>query len=183
MIRIALIGACAALLLGAGASAAAAATSIRWKDGKLTQIGDLSLSSTPTIGRAREAFGAPTSKRLESEVQCVVDWTPIALRAYFVNLGGQQPGQTTCSPSVGKLQSAEIRGRAFQTQNGLRVGDTLARLRKLHPTARRRGASWWLATAPDVFSDRPGARISIVRANVKDGRVSAFVLWIGAAGE
>ena len=182
MSRTALIGACAALLFAAAASAAAAATTIRWKNGAVTHIGDLSLSRTPTIARAGAALGAPTKTRLTSTETCVVDWTPLALRGNFVNLGGSRPGQTTCSPTLGKLQSAEIRGPALQTQNGLRVGDTLARLRKLHPAARRRGGSWWLATAPNVFGT-PGTRISIVRANIRDGKVSAFVLWIGAAGE
>lgn len=173
---------CALVLLAVNATAATAAT-IRWKDGEVTQIGDLGLSRTPTIQRVSAAFGAPASRRLESRELCVVDWTaPLGLRGNFVNLGARRPGQTTCSPTVGKLQSAEVRGRALQTQNGLRVGDTLARLRRLHPAARRHGSQWWLATAPNPFG-RPGARMSIVRANVKDGRVSALVLWIGAAGE
>ena len=93
------------------------------------------------------------------------------------------PGTTTCTTSVGRLQTAEIRGRAFQTQGGLRVGDMVARLRRLHPAARRHGTTWWLATAPNVSGADPGDRFAIVRANVRDGRVAAFVLWIGAAGE
>jgi hypothetical protein len=38
-------------------------------------------------------------------------------------------------------------------------------------------------TAPDRFGGRPGARIPIVRANVKDGKISGLVPWTGAAGE
>lgn len=182
MSRLTSIVTCAVVLFTVNATAATAATTVRWKDGKITHIGDLGLSRAPTIGRATAAFGAPTKKRLDGKVLCVVDWAPLALRGRFVNLGGPRPGQTTCSSTVGKLQTAEIRGPALQTQDGLRVGDTLARLRKLHPAARRHGKSWWLATAPNPFGD-PGARMSIVRANVKDGKVSVLVLWIGAAGE
>ncbi len=182
MSRLALIVTCAVVLFAAGATAAAAATTIRWKDGKLTRIGDLDLSRTPTIMRATAAFGAPTTKRRDGRALCVVDWSALSLRGHFVNLGRTPAGQTTCSATVGKLQTAELRGRALATQNGLRVGDTLARLRRLHPAARRHGSTWWLATAPNPFGSA-GARMSIVRANVKDGKVSALVLWIGAAGE
>lgn len=114
---------------------------------------------------------------------CIVGWRGLRLRGNFVNLGGPMPGMTTCSTSVGKLQTAEIRGRAFQTPAGLRVGDALARLRRLHPAARRHGATWWLATAPNLLGANPRDRIPIVRANVRDAKVSALVLWIGAAGE
>lgn len=174
---------CAALLLAVSAAVAQAPATIRWSDGKLTRIGALDLSRTPTIERATDAFGQPTKKRLSGKVLCVVDWTPLRLRGHFVNVGGPMPGRTTCSTSVGKLQTAEIRGRAFRTQAGLRVGDTLARLRRLHPAARRHGASWWIATTPNVVGGDPRDRIPIVRADVRDGRVSVLVLWIGAAGE
>ena len=183
MSRIASAAACAALLLCLSAAAPGTPTTIRWSDGKVTRIGALDLSRTPTIKRATDAFGPPTSKRLSGKVLCVVDWRGLRLRGNFVNLGGPMPGRTTCSTSVGKLQTAEIRGRAFQTQAGLRVGDTLARLRRLHPAARRHGTTRWLATAPDVFGANARDRFAIVRANAKAGKVCAFVLWIGAAGE
>ncbi len=106
----------------------------------------------------------------------------LGLRANFVNLGLTPRGQTTCSAGVGKLQSATIRGSSFQTQRGLKVGDSTVRLRELHPGARLRERSWWLATAPNPF-DEPGERMAIVRANARGGRVVSFVVWIGAAGE
>ena len=183
MSRILPFAACAALLLSLAAAAPGTPTTIRWANGKITRIGALDLSRTPTIKRATDAFGQPTSKRLSGKVLCVVDWRGLRLRGNFVNLGGPMPGRTTCSTSVGKLQTAEIRGRALQTQAGLRVGDSLARLRRLHPGARRHGTTWWLATAPNVFGANPRDRIPIVRANVRAAKVSALVLWIGAAGE
>lgn len=178
------IVACVAVLLVASAAARAPAPmTIRWSNGKLTRIGALDLSRTPTIKRATDAFGRPASKRPSGKVLCLVDWTRLRLRGNFVNLGGPLPGRTTCSTSAGTLQTAQIRGRAFRTQAGLRVGDTLARLRRLHPAARRHGASWWLATRPSVGGGDPRDRIPIVRANVRDGRVSVLVVWVGAAGK
>lgn len=181
-VRLVLLAACAALLL-AETAAAAPSTTIRWSNGRVTQIGALKTTGSPTIGRATDAFGEATRKRLDGKVLCVVDWAPLGLRGNFVNLGGPRPDATTCSPDVGKLQTAEIRGSGFQTPPGLRVGAPLARLKKLHPGARQRGATWWLATAPNVLGGDGSGRFPIVRANVKGGKVTAFVLWIGAAGE
>ena len=174
-----------AILGLAVAEAAAAATThtIRWSNGQVTRIGALNTTGSPTIARAVRVFGAPSRRRLESRLVCVVDWRPIGLRASFVSLGGATPGRTTCSDTVGKLQTATIRGASFRTQRGLRVADSVARLRRLHPGARLRGGSWWLATAPNVLGGDPGERIAIVRANVRSGKVTSFVLWIGAAGE
>jgi hypothetical protein len=175
----------AAILALAVAEAATAATThtIRWSNGQVTRIGALNTTGSPTIARAVRVFGAPARRRLESRLVCVVDWRPLGLRASFVNLGGPTPGRTTCSDAVGKLQTATIRGSSFRTQRGLRVGDSVARLRRLHPGARLRRGSWWLATAPNVLGGEPGERIAIVRANVRSGEVTSFVLWIGAAGE
>jgi hypothetical protein len=182
-IRLVSIAVCALALLVAGTAAAAPSTTIRWKNGRVTQIGALKTTGTPTIARATAAFGAPAKIRLDGKVLCIVDWTALGLRGNFVNLGGPVPGETTCSPDVGKLQSAEVRGAGLQTPAGLRVGATVARLQKLHPSARRHGSTWWLATAPNVFGGDGSGRFPIVRANVKAGKVSALVLWIGAAGE
>jgi hypothetical protein len=177
------LGVCAALLWAGSASALSLAVStIRWKDGSITRIGELDLSRTPTIKRVSDVFGPPTSRRLDGKLLCVVNWAPLKLRGNFVNLGRSRAGQTTCSTNVGKLQTAEIRGTSFRTQNGLRVGDSVARLRKLHPAARRHGDTWWLATARNVIGGGSG-RFPIVRANVRAGKVSVLVLWIGAAGD
>lgn len=181
---LALFGACVALLVAAPAGALSLTTAkIRWKNGSVTRIGSLDLSRTPTIKRVSDVFGRPTSKRLANKVLCVVDWRTLGVRGNFVNLGAPRRGRTTCSTTVGKLQTAEIRGRRWRTQNGLAVGDSVARLRKLHPDARRHGTTWWLATKASQLGGDGSGRIPIVRANVKDGKVTVFVLWIGAAGE
>jgi hypothetical protein len=170
------------VLTTAIASAATTPRTIRWTNGKVTSIGAMKTNGSPTLTRAIRAFGTPSRKRLDGRLVCVVDWNALGLRTTFVNLGGSRPGQTTCTAGVGKLQTMTIRGTGFQTQRGLKVGDSTARLRELHPGARRRDRSWWLATAPNPFGDA-GDRMAIVRANTRGGAVSNFVLWIGAAGE
>lgn len=174
---------------GAASSDATTAKTIRWAAGQVTRIGSLRTTSSrtrpPTLARAIAAFGRPTSTSRTSPITCVVNWSRIGLRATFANLGGVPPGgQTICSPAVGLLATATVRGRAFQTQEGLRAGDSTARLKRLHTGARFRQGTWWLATAPAVFGDvEPGERFPIVRAFAKDGRVTHLALHIGAAGE
>lgn len=177
------VAATAALLVAATAALAAATPrTIGWANGKVTHIGTMRTNGSPTLTRAIRAFGPPSRKRLGGRELCIVDWNALGLRANFVNLGGVRPDQTTCTAGVGKLQTATIRGTGFRTPRGLSVGDSTARLRQLHPGARLRERSWWLATAPNPFGES-GDRMAIVRANTKAGKVSNFVLWIGAAGE
>jgi len=193
MRRIAILTAvCGALSLQtappAGAATDPTTRTIRWSGGQVTQIGSLrttsSRTSVPTLSRAITAFGRTSSRRLTSANSCEVSWARLGLRGSFANFGGTLPGQTTCTPSVGKLQTATIRGRGLRTQRGLRVGDTTARLKQLHSGARFRERSWWLATAPAIFGDvEPGQRVPIVRAITQDAKVARFVLQIGAAGE
>ena len=179
-----LLLATSALTISAAAAAAPVAPpqTIRWSDGRVTHIGAMKTNGSPTLTRAIRAFGTPSRRRLSGREVCIVDWNALGLRANFVNLGRTPPGKTTCSPGVGKLQTATIRGSSFQTQRGLKVGDSTARLRKLHPGARLRERSWWLASAPNPFGDA-GERMAIVRANTQGAKVVNFVLRIGAAGE
>jgi len=193
MRRIALAAiACCALSAPAAPASAASADSpprtIRWSAGQVTHIGSLRTSSSrtraPTLARAIAAFGRPSSRRVTSTISCEVNWTRLGLRATFGNLGGARPGTTICSPSVGRLGAATIRGRGFRTERGLRVGDSTARLRALHSGARFRLGSWWLATAPVVFGGiEDDERLPIVRAITRDGKVARFALHVPAAGE
>ena len=182
MRRVTVVAATALLLAATAALAATTSRTIRWSNGKVTHIGAMRTNGSPTLTRAIRAFGSPSRRRLSGRNVCIVDWNALGLRANFVNLGLTPRGKTTCSAGVGKLQSATIRGTGFRTQRDLRVGDSTARLRELHPGARLRERSWWLATAPNPFGEA-GDRMAIVRANTKAGNVSNFVLWIGAAGE
>ncbi len=182
---------CAAWLPSASASAASGEPSprtIRWAGEQVTHVGSLRTSSSrtrpPTLARAIAAFGRPSSRRITSTISCEVNWARLGLRATFGNLGGARPGTTICTPSVGLLGAATIRGRGFRTQRGLRVGDSTARLKSLHSGARFRLGSWWLATTPVVLGDiEADERFPIVRAIAQGGKVARFALHIGAAGE
>ena len=182
MRRFAAIAAAALLLATATATATAAPRTIKWANGKVTSIGALKITAQATIVRATRAFGRPSSKRLNWLGLCVVDWASIGLRGYFDNLDLISDDLTNCSAGVGKLQSVTIRGAEFRTQRGLKVGDSVARMRELHPDVRLRGSAWWLASAPHPYG-RPGERMAIVLANTQRRRVVNFVVWVGAAEE
>jgi len=177
---IALAGVLAVL---SAAPASAATRTIRWNTKAITHIGSLRTTGGPTIARATQAFGRPSSTRLQQKVLCVVDWTKIGLRVHFVYLGLPAPGKTTCTPSVGLVQSVTIRGSSFRTERGLRIGDTTARLRSLYPGARFKQGSWWLASRPAVIGGAPGQLEPYVRANVTGGKVTRLLLFVGAAGD
>lgn len=184
MRRFATIAAAALLLATAPATATATAAprTISWADGKITSIGALKMVVDPAIAHATRAFGRPSRKRINPLELCVVDWRSIGLRGYFATIDVTPSHLDICSPGVGKLQSVTIRETGFQTERGLKVGDSVARMRMLHPDVRLRGSRWWLATAAHPYG-QPGERMAIALANTQRGRVVSFVLWVGAAEE
>jgi hypothetical protein len=76
--------------------------------------------------------------------------------------------------------------RRWRTSRGLRIGDSVTRLRRLYPRAgfHRRPlywAGWWLVVRTSVYGETheyPG-----LRARVRNGRVTAFVVEYAAGGD
>jgi hypothetical protein len=162
---------------GASPAVAAERYTIRVSGSSISSIGDL--RGRFTLGAAIRQFGRPASLT-PTGFSCRLEWRRLRLRAEFVDLGASRP----CDPAFGALQTATVRGSRFGTQRGLRVGDSTARLRRLHPGAVFTDGAWWLHTAPCVFGDcEEGERVPIVRAIVSGGRVRALGLFVGAAGE
>ena len=158
---------------------------IRWVGDQITSIGDLKTTSPkPTIARAIEAFGRPSSTRRTSRVACTLSWRKLGLRATFVSLGGAFPTTATCVARLGVLQTATVYGSALRTQGGLHVGDSVERLKELHPEAYFQDGSFWLATAPAVMgSTSRSQRTWMVRALADGGLVRRIGLRVGAAAE
>jgi hypothetical protein len=174
MIRLAL-----ALLLLAVAPAGAAET-IRTGKTTVTRIGSFDPTTDPTVGAAVRAFGEPTTS-VAGDDTCTADWSALRLRIVFASFGSREPGETVCSPTVGRAQTFTARGRAFRTSAGLRVGDRRSLIRRRHPAARLHGTTWWLRTATSLVGE--GESYGVLRARTRSGRVSTFSGWIGAAGE
>jgi hypothetical protein len=112
-------------------------------------------TSEPTVSAARATFGAPTgfSDARSGGNTCVVGWRALGLSIVFGDLSG---ANDACGDG-GLADTVVIKGAAgadrFQTNKGLRVGQTIARLRTLYPRASRHGSSWWLATGKSFIGD------------------------------
>src|SRR5215208_3288543 len=93
-----------------------------------------------TATQAVTRYGAPTLKRAQGQ-SCLVTWRPLGLAISFLSFEGQP-----CTKGVAVVATVTNRGR-WRTALGLRVGDTVARLRTLFPHAVRhttQPAGFWL---------------------------------------
>lgn len=132
-----------------------------------------------TLADARERFGSPSTVRSRpSHVECNAGWNQLGLKLAFLDFSGR-----ACEDGV--LVTATITSRsAWRTAVGLRVGDSVARLKRLYPRARLHRASgpwtgYWLVTrrtCVEVGSlPFPG-----LLARVRDGRVTALIAGTAA---
>jgi hypothetical protein len=145
--------------------------------GSVRAIGDFKPARNPRLGAAIRAFGEPTSSAGGGEI-CRVRWTNLGVRIRFQNFGGF----SSCEPRRGRAQKAIISGdRRWRTPEGLRIGNSVDRLRRLHPDARRTPRGFRLVEAILPFG-RPQP-YAVLGARVRGGRVSAFTLFVGAAGD
>lgn len=127
-----------------------------------------------TLADARVRFGSPSTARSRaSGVECDVRWSRIGLKLVFLDFSGR-----ACQDGV--LVTASVTNRsAWRTAVGLRVGDSVARLRQLYPRASLHPASppwsgYWLITR------RTCAEVGAIPypgllARVRNNRVTAIV--------
>jgi hypothetical protein len=145
--------------------------------GVVRAIGDFRPARNPRLGAAIRAFGRPSSRRGGGEI-CRVRWADLGVRITFQNFGGAD----SCEPSGGRAQKAVVGGDSrWRTAKGLRVGNRVAKLRRLYPRARRTPRGFRLAEGILPF----GAPVpyAVLGARVTGGRVRAFTLFVGAAGD
>ena len=127
-----------------------------------------------TLADARARFGPPTTVRSRaSGLECDARWSGIGLKLVFLDFSSR-----ACQDGV--LVTATITSRgAWRTAVGLRVGDSVARLRRLYPRATLHPASppwtgYWLVTR------RTCAEVGAIPypgllARARNGRVTALV--------
>ncbi|HEY1365697.1 MAG TPA: hypothetical protein VGF23_01225 [Gaiellaceae bacterium] len=159
--------------LAIAAPAAAAPSQVIRGDEKL---GAFAIKSDGSLGGAVRALGAPTS-RVRSEESCHTRWSSLGMQILFYNLGGQNP----CSNAFGRFARATVVGSGWRTSNGLKIGDSLARLRQVFPHSGKHGDWYWLVIRPNRFG-YPG-HYGGLQAKIQHGRVVAFVLTYQAGGE
>ena len=148
------------------------------------RIGSFRVKADGTLGGAIGAFGRPTTIKPTSDSSCTSTWRPIKLTLFTYNLGGQD----ACSPQFGHFGRATMRGPAWRTTKGLRVGDPVARVRRLYPRARfHRGqrffwpAGYWLVERKERFGT--GGTYPGLLAEIRGGRVTGFHVRYQAGGD
>ena len=147
-----------------------------------------------SYGDAVAAFGAPDrcSVVARGGIQGVARWKTLGITLYAATLGYAGPGKTACNdPGDWQVDHVVVGGRSFKTARGLRVGDTVAKLHHLYPTASYHSgfdAGVWLVsvTRRCTLGDCTGTpTVTVPRliARVAHGRVSSFLLPVGSQGE
>jgi hypothetical protein len=180
LLAIAVLSIAAALTVAAPATARPFVIEARGSEkgpGVVRAIGDFRPARNPRLGAAIRAYGDPTATNGGGEI-CRVRWADIGVRITFQNFGGVD----SCEPSGGRAQKAVVSGdRRWRTAKGLRIGNGVAKLQRLYPRARRTRRGFRLAQGILPFG-RP-VPYAVLGARVAEGRVRAFTLFVGAAGD
>jgi hypothetical protein len=144
-----------------------------------TSVGGIHLART-TFPQARQLFPHVATRVIrKTSGDCVVTWQGIGLTVDFGILG-----QTTENPCTkGTAFVVRVTNRpAWRTAKGLRVGDGVPRLHRLYPHRRLHTAApwpgYWLV-ARRLCAEVGGEPYPALRARIRNGRVSAFVVQAG----
>jgi hypothetical protein len=153
-----------AVLTAALTSTASAAPSFVIK--RDNDIGGFVLARNGKISGAIAVYGNPTSRQQFGYDECTVVWAELGVQSTF-----SHSYDNPCSLSGCHLETA-ITGRQWRTDRGLRVGDSLRRLRKLYPSAKVFvGKRWSLITRP--FG---GTRVPTLLATVEAKRITSLTV-------
>lgn len=165
-------------------------------EGNLLAVGDWkgpSIGPPLDIASLTEAFGRtdPTGSAEapgESLVSCGLYWEELGLWAYADNFGGIPPGASRCDPEWGLIQAMTMTGpgsKRWRTEAGVRVGDDLATVERLHPGAEPLEYDDFFTHALVSVSSPPGPDelAPTVVARIEGGEVTALGAHPRGAGE
>jgi hypothetical protein len=117
-----------------------------------------------------------------------VEWRRLGLRMVFGTYGpgGARPCRARRAVRLDRVRAY---GKQWRTGRGLRIGDTVTRLRRLYPhttlRAYRPGLApvrgWWLVVRTSRVPDFH--RVPALLATARDGRVTELVLNVEAEGD
>jgi hypothetical protein len=149
----------------------------------VTALGSWHVSTHSTFAAAVRALGAANRVSAHNHGNSCTGtgtWSKLGLRILFTSFGGD-PYCVGARAQTGTISGAAGR-QHWHTTRGLRVGDSLGTLKRLYPHAIK-GAGGWAVVYSLHSVIAEGSRLDIVTASIKGGRVSAFKLWFGAAGD
>jgi hypothetical protein len=185
------------LLVALGASAPGAAarepSTLIQASATFQRLGDFWIDKNPSYGGALEALGPSTSCRLVGgrPDRAVANWYGLGVRITLATYGLIPDDETGCTaPDSIRIAGIRVTGKRWKTSLGLRVGSSLAELRRTYPRAVRgrrdgwpRPNAWWLVTRrAHCCADAPQT-VPVLLAEVQQGRVVAFYFNVGAQGE
>jgi hypothetical protein len=144
----------------------------------VSRIGSFRFEQDASLQAATKAFGPPDSRRRGSQgINCDLRWDARGLELAFVSSIGK-----ACAPSYGFFCSATITGDAWKTDRGLRIGDSIERLRSLYPAAAKLSAgfmqTWRLEEGTTPCEGGSG-----IEAATIGNSVNSFQVSYGAIGE
>lgn len=184
----------AAAILAAAASAALAARPptqavVQVHDSQAS-IASFDTASEPTLAGAVRALGVPSACRTIPGLPSFASasWRRLGLRMVFGTYG-VLPRKGPCAASNHvRFDSAYLTGHSWRTR-GLRVGDSVATLRRRYPRAVRKRyrpgvrpiSGWWLVVQVSRVPDLH--RFPALLATTSHGRVSGFVVTLGLEGD
>ena len=163
-------------LVALPASAEGSARTIRLSHGWISALGDWHVGASGTQAASYRALGDPDwSYSYDGDRVSKARWDWLGLTLQY---------ECFCADGPMLTQTAAIRGHAgrvnWRTSRGLRVGDSVARLRRLYPHAVRKGTSYTLAQLYNTYGSGP---LPVLTARTSHRRVSSLILWIGKGGD
>jgi hypothetical protein len=161
------------------------------------RLGPFWISDEPSYQGAVDALGPSSSCHLVNGApnHVTAAWRPLGVRMALVTFGGLPAGKTGCSaPAAIHVSTVRVTGKRWYTSLGLRVGDSVTKLRRLYPRAKatagvrgwyKRG--YWLVTRRSIcLGDCGNTRYEtapVLVAETAAGRVSSIVFVVGAQGD
>lgn len=155
------------------------------------RIASFEASNDPTLAGAIRALGVPSSCGRVPGFRSFasVTWRELRLRMVFGTYGPVPPRGPCAAAGRIVLDSAFATGRRWRTGRGLRVGDSVAKLRRLYPHAHRkrflRGIrpvdGWWLVVRLSRVPDRHF--VPTLLATARGGHVTGLVVTAQLEGQ
>jgi len=153
---------------------------IRVNHNSIAYVGGWHISASASYGASIRAFGAADREAYYSKNHCKAWWGRLGVTIDYWDYSGGE----ACFDG-GFVNSIAIRGRAgrnsWRTGLGLRIGDSVGRLRAMYPGARRTGGTYLLS--PFWTPIGSGGWSSPVAARIARNKVDTFILPIAGAGE
>jgi hypothetical protein len=162
---------------------------IRAGPGYRLQLGSWRVDRKPTYAAAIDAYGKASECRPAKGYAALAVWRSAGFRMFVTTYGLLPRGTTFCTaPEAVRIDWLIVDGKRWRTARGLRVGDTVARLRRLYPSASRHRTVWWLMTRRAACiglctGNRLYVTAPMLSATTLNGRVVDFRSHLGAQGE